>query len=47
MPRIVLAARLTCSNKLEVCVQDAIFILISIAFFALGLGYIEFCNRVR
>jgi len=27
--------------------QDLIFVVITIAFFALSLGYVEFCDRVK
>jgi len=27
--------------------QDALFIVITCAFFALALGYVRFCERVR
>ena len=29
------------------CVQDLIFVVVTIAFFALSLAYVEFCNRIR
>jgi hypothetical protein len=28
-------------------VQDLIFVVVTIAFFALSLGYVEFCDRIR
>jgi hypothetical protein len=27
--------------------QDVIFVVVTIAFFALSIGYVEFCNRIR
>jgi len=27
--------------------QDVIFVLVAMAFFALSLGYVEFCDRIR
>jgi hypothetical protein len=29
------------------CVQDLIFVVVTIAFFVLSLGYVEFCDRIR
>jgi hypothetical protein len=29
------------------CVQDLIFVVVTIAFFVLALGYVEFCDRIR
>jgi len=28
-------------------VQDVIFVVVTIAFFLLTLGYVEFCDRIR
>jgi len=28
-------------------VQDLIFVVVAIAFFALSLGYVQFCDRIR
>ena len=27
--------------------QDVIFVVIAIVFFALSLGYVQFCDRIR
>jgi len=27
--------------------QDVIFVVVAIAFFALSLGYVQFCDRIR
>jgi hypothetical protein len=29
------------------CVQDMIFVVVTIAFFLLSLAYVEFCDRIR
>jgi len=31
----------------ELNMQDVIFVVITIAFFALSLGYVHFCDRVK
>jgi len=28
-------------------VQDLIFVVVTIAFFLLSLGYVQFCDRIR
>ena len=29
------------------CMQDLIFVVVAIAFFAVSVGYVRFCDRIR
>jgi len=31
----------------EIFVQDVIYVVVTIAFFVLSLGYVHFCDRIR
>jgi len=31
----------------ELSMQDVVFVVVTIVFFALSIGYVEFCNRLR
>jgi hypothetical protein len=34
-------------ERAEVFMHDAIFVMITLAFFAVSIGYVRFCDRVR
>ena len=31
----------------ELVMQDVLWIIVTIAFFAISIGYVEFCDRIR